>query len=119
MPAKTFPLADILSITTGRLLSHHHMHGIYDILNHMTGQDLCTHQLPGAARKAKPALLAQHPHLAGVEPPKGLNENDVMAWVAEAERAHGTTAEVQPLTDWEYLDPTDNPWAEATPPPPA
>ncbi|MHB9857624.1 DUF7736 domain-containing protein [Streptomyces sp. YIM S03343] len=103
-----FPLADILSVTTGKLLSHRHMDGIYDILSHMTGQSLFTHQLGDACDKAKPALLEQHPHLTDVRPPDGLDKHDLLAWLVETERVHGETAEVQPLADWEHRDPIED-----------
>lgn len=47
---KRFHLGDVLSITTGHLLSPRHMEGVYEILNHMTGDQLFTHQLPRASR---------------------------------------------------------------------
>lgn len=33
MTARNFHLGDILSITTGRLVSRRHMEGVYDLLN--------------------------------------------------------------------------------------
>ena len=63
MTAKPFNLSDVLSITTGRLVSFRHMEGIYDILNHMTGDDLFTHQLPRAMEVCAPVLLSDHPWL--------------------------------------------------------
>lgn len=60
---KPFHIGDILSITTGRMVSPRHMEGIYDILNYMTGDNLFTHQLRRAADACKPALLEQHPIL--------------------------------------------------------
>lgn len=58
---KTFPLAQVLSITTGRLLCD--MDGIYEILNHITGDNLFTHVLPRACRFAAPLILKDHPNL--------------------------------------------------------
>ncbi len=52
---KTFPLAQVLSITTGRLFCD--MDGIYEILNFLTNDNLFTHQLPGAANEVKPPYL--------------------------------------------------------------
>ena len=60
---KEFSLGDVLSITTGRLLSDCHMDGVYDILNWMTGDNLFTHQLPRAAEKCEPWLIEQYPQL--------------------------------------------------------
>jgi hypothetical protein len=105
---RAFPLADILSATTGKLLSRRHMDGIYEILNYMTGQSLFTHQLGDACDKAQPALLEQHPQLADACPPDGLDQPDLMAWLVEAERVHGETLEVAPLAAWEHRDPIED-----------
>lgn len=59
---KSFPLAQVLSITTGRLVCP--MGGIYEILNFVTGDELYTHVLPRACRFAEPLILKQYPSLA-------------------------------------------------------
>ena len=60
---RRFHLGDVLSITTGRLVSPRHMDGVYDILNFMTEDNLFTHQLPRACDECKPYLLKQFPQL--------------------------------------------------------
>lgn len=105
---RSFALADVLSVTTEKLLSRRHMDGIYDILSYMTGQSLFTHQLPDACDKAKPALLEQHPQLADVCPPDGMDQADLMAWLVETERVHGETLDVTPLNDWAHRDPIED-----------
>lgn len=67
MSTKEFHLGDVLSITTGRLVSPRHMDGVYEILNFMTGEDLFTHQLPRASDECKPFLIEQFPQLATPE----------------------------------------------------
>lgn len=67
---KEFSLGDVLSITTGRLLSERHIDGVYDILNWMTGDDLFTHQLPRAGRACEPWLIEQYPTLDPKQNPK-------------------------------------------------
>jgi hypothetical protein len=103
------PLGEILSIATGRLLSRSRIEGVYRILNDMTGDNLMTHQLPRAADACKPALLAQHPQLVGVEPPQfvGVGPTDLMAWLADAEQRYGTELPVTPLPDWERRNPIE------------
>jgi hypothetical protein len=61
---KSFALADVLSITTRRLVTSRHMEAVYDILNWMTDDNLFTHQLPRAARECGPWLLRWFPELA-------------------------------------------------------
>jgi hypothetical protein len=101
---REFPLADILSITTGRLLSRDHIGGVYRILNYLTGDDLFTHQLPRAAQACRPSLFAQHPQLVEARPPDGDGLLPLMEWLAEQERAYGMTLPVSPVADWEHRD---------------
>lgn len=109
MTDRLFPLADILSMTTGRLLSRRHMDGIYNIADWMTGENLFTHQLPRAADTCGPALLDQHPQLRGVEPPADIDAPDLMVWLANVEREHGEQLPVVPLPPgaWERRNPIE------------
>ncbi|MFJ7111769.1 hypothetical protein ACIQW4_01145 [Streptomyces albogriseolus] len=109
MTTRNYPLADILTMTTGRLLSPRHMDGVYAIANYMTGDTLMTHQLPRAADACGPALLAQLPQLQGVEPPASIDVPDLMAWLANAEREHGEHLPVAPLAagQWDRQDPIE------------
>lgn len=75
MSMQSFHLGDVLSITTGRLLSPEGMAGVYRILNHMTGRELYTHQLPRAADACAPVLLERFPQLADIELPEITPEN--------------------------------------------
>lgn len=106
---RDFPIGDILSVTTGFVVStsgKHPIDGVYAILNHMTGDSLMTHQLPRAAKAARPALLRQHPKLAGVDA-SGLDAGTVPQWVADQEARFGATLPVAPLAaaEWERRDP--------------
>lgn len=105
--AKGFHLGDVLSITTGRLVSPRHMEGVYDILNWMTGESLYTHQLPRVAREAKPVLLAALPQLAAVEVPDFPGPERVAAWLAGQVALYGETLPVPKLTadQHESIDP--------------
>jgi hypothetical protein len=95
---KTFELGDILSVTTGRLLSHRTMDGLYEILNYMTGDNLYTHQLPRASDECAPWLLRRYPQLAGVEPPeKFRNQAHVWEWLTEQEGKYGNAFDVEPI----------------------
>lgn len=104
MTTKTFHLGDILTVTTGRLVSPRHMDGVYDILNWMTGDNLFTHQLPRASGECEGPLLAQHPDLAGVDVPEEFGDGTevgakraVDEWLAKQVAVYGETREVAPL----------------------
>ena len=75
---KAFDISDVLSVTTGRLVSSRHMDGIYDILNFLTGDSLDTHQLPRAMEECEPWLRTTFPQLFGDNPviQKALSELD-------------------------------------------
>ena len=126
MQTKKFHLGDVLSITTGRLVSPRHIDGVYDILNFMTGDNLFTHQLPRASDECKPYLVAQFPQLAADKMDSALAElgdalkaktgkadaNNIVAdWLAKQVAKYGEILTVKSI-------PTDahevkNPIAEA------
>lgn len=111
MTARSFHLGDILSVTTGYLVSPRAPHGIdamYDLLNFMTGDNLFTHQLPRACDECKPELLRQHPQLADVKPPERFDdEAHVWRWLAEQVDRYGEFLDVAPLatSDHTVIDP--------------
>jgi hypothetical protein len=81
---RQFSLRVILTVTTGRLLTERkgpHNNGIgdlYEILNHLTGDSLFTHQLGRAGEACKPYLLQLFPELSMVN--ACLNKLD--GWLA-------------------------------------
>lgn len=103
---RMFHLGDILSITTGKLVSPRLMDGIYDILNYMTGDDLYTHALPRAADECKPYLLMEMPFLkdisAGV-----VGRDNWQAWLDKQVELYGEQHAVRPIhhEDHEVLSP--------------
>ncbi len=109
MTTKLFHLGDVLSVTTGRLVSPNGVGGIYNILDWMTGESLMTHQLPRASRECEGPLLAQHPDLAAVVVPEdfGGSKERVMSWLAEQVAIFGEYREVAPLAagDHTRIDP--------------
>jgi hypothetical protein len=101
---RTFHLGDILTITTGRLVSPRHVDGIYDILNWMTSDNLFTHQLPRAMDECQGPLLSQHPDLAAISVPDDFGDGEhaeqaVGNWLSEQVAVYGETREVAPLAD--------------------
>jgi hypothetical protein len=108
MSDRPFHLGDILTITTGLLVSPRHVDGIYDILNFMTGDNLFTHQLPRAMDECGPALLDQHPQLRAVKTPEEFDGKEhVDRWLAEQVARFGEVLPVAPLdpADHTHIDP--------------
>lgn len=105
-----FHLGDILSVTTGLLVSPSHIDGVYRILNWMTGDNLYTHQLPRAQDECSGPLLAQHPDLAAVVVPAEFGGKEhVERWLAEQVERFGETRPVAPMAadDHTRINPID------------
>jgi hypothetical protein len=103
---KQFHIGDVLSITTGALVSHDHMGGIYSILDWMTGETLFTHQLPRALEAAQPVLKEAFPTLAEIEFPKyleGGEKDAIFTWVDTQGELYGELWEVPKLAEGVYV----------------
>lgn len=107
---RTFALGDILSASTGYLVSPRGVEALYDVLGFMTGDTLWTHQLPRAADECKPHILAQHPDLAGVEVPAEFDgKAHVWRWLAEQVDRFGPERVLSPIPadDHTVIHPVD------------
>ncbi len=98
---RMFHIGDVLSVTTGKLVSPRHMDGIYDILNYMTGENLFTHQLSRACDVCGQALKVQHPQLADVTGDEVTTKNH-QAWLQRQVKRFGKQLSVRPLSDGAY-----------------
>lgn len=105
--SKQFGLSEILTVTTGALLSRRGMEGVYDILNYMTGDNLYTHQLPRACDECKPWVLRQHPQLANLQTPTFDGSESVWRWLEAQEARFGASLPVEPIPadDHAQIDP--------------
>lgn len=103
---RDFHIGDILSVTTGKLVSPRLIEGVYDILNFMTGESLFTHQLPRVSREAAPVILRRHPQLADIDT-SGVNSETWRAWLGEQIARFGEMLPVPKMTvdEHERIDP--------------
>jgi hypothetical protein len=60
---KLFHISDVLSVTTGRLVSSKGLKGFYELLNFLTSDDVNTHEVPDAMKACEPCLRSQFPSL--------------------------------------------------------
>lgn len=95
---KKYHLGDILSITTGALVSTRHVGGVYDILNWMTKDNLYTQQLGRASDECRPWLKTQHPQLKDIDA-SGVNPENWETWLQEKVEQYGEYLEIEPLPD--------------------
>ena len=105
---RSFHIGDILTVTTGKLVSPSHIGGLYEILNFMTGDSLFTHQLPRASDDCRPSLLRQHPDLAAVDVPDSVRDETTLdEWLTTITQEFGEFRLVYPLAPMSYtsIDP--------------
>ncbi len=108
--ARDYHLGDILSVSTGYLVSPRHMDGVYDILNFMTGDDLYTHQLPRAMEECKPYLIDEMIWLKDIVA-GSVNSNNYKEWLKDQVDKYGEYHPVRPIHHEDHLiiDPFDEP----------
>ena len=101
---KRFHLGDVLSVTTGILMSPRRIEGVYDILNFMTGDNLFTHQIPRACREVTPALFQQHAWLRDIEL-NTMTPSEVAPTLAALVEKHGEFVTLLPMSDYTPREP--------------
>lgn len=106
MNTKDFHISDVLSVTTGCMLSARGMGGFYDILNFVTGDDLFPHQISRALDECTPWLIKQFPQLASVDA-AGINKDNPAQWIDSQEAEFGDQFSVAalPAGQHEVIDP--------------
>jgi hypothetical protein len=98
-----FHIGDILTITSGKLVSPDHIDGVAHLLSYMTGEQVYRHQIPRLMEEAKPVLLAQHPALVDIDVPDDLNSRErVMDWLSTVTEQYGDKLQVIPMTASEH-----------------
>lgn len=102
---RDFPLSDVLTVTTGRLLSRDGVDGVYRILQFLTGAPIFTHQIPDAIDHCHLPLLRQHPQLLDVVPTTNAQLAEIKTWLTEQEHIFGETLPVAPVEGWGHRDP--------------
>lgn len=101
---RQFPIDDILTITTGVLISPRRLEGVYDILSYMADDDLdgIMAHLFQISELAEQTLLNRYPmlKLANDEARSGLALIDqMMIWTAR----YGDSLAVPQLSVWEIM----------------
>lgn len=89
---RDFPIADILTATTGRIVNHRGVRAIHELLSWLAGQPVGDEELPSSLERYVPLLLTQHPWLLEVSPPcRQASKAEIGAWVAKQRVLHGNT----------------------------
>lgn len=102
MATKDFPTADVLSVTTGKLLSDRGMDGLIDLVAWVTHENpppapdgkFEAVWLLAAAAKARDLLCWQHPWLLKAQPPAGVDNSGLLDWLLAVEKQRGNVLTV-------------------------
>ena len=93
---KHFHLGDILSVTTGRLVSPTKFPGVRKIMEFMVGHPIFNHSLPLYTEQLSTTLLNQHPQLRTVDT-FGISEDTWEQWLDRQVALYGETLPVTPI----------------------
>lgn len=97
LETKDFPTADVLSVTTGRLVSDRGMDGLIGLVAWITNEEppdapdgnFEVVWLLTAAAKARDLLIWQHPWLIEALPPAGIDNSGLLDWLLAVETRRG------------------------------
>lgn len=79
---KTCPIGALLSVSTERLCCP--FGELHELIEHLAGGPVWTHQLPDAQDALRLGLLGQHPWLIGLTPPEPFDTEEIVyGWVGE------------------------------------
>lgn len=103
---KEFDLGDVLSVTTGHLVSHNHIEGVYDVYSHVLNYPVSTLGLVAHFDTVKDEILRQHPNLNFVVYPELQikTEKQIWEWLGMMKQEYGTTLTLEQLSEKDYED---------------
>lgn len=110
---KNFHIGQVLTVTTGFMVSPNGIAGVYEILDWMTGDNLFTHQLPRASNICEPILKGLYPEIASVkipdtsEVPDSLIPEFWMDWLNKQADKFGEQIAVPKLLTYTPIDPLE------------
>ena len=104
MDSKTFKLEEVLSAVSGVLLCK--IDKVYEVLNHLTGDSLFTHQLPRAGRVCRIPVFKQHPFLKEIDT-SDINPENWQEKLAVIKAKYPNEVELYPIQNWTHIDPID------------
>lgn len=99
---REFHVGDLVSVTTGHMLSYRNAEGVLDLVDFVTGYVHTEAQLSPATEGVTPWLVRQYPWLDDVLPPKFTNETQVWEFVNAMAYEHGTWLVVEAMPKGMY-----------------
>lgn len=98
MTGKTFSLAAVLEVASGRKLNEDGMDGVVELMSHIVGRPLWTHQLPRYQPGCAAWILAAYPQLSdAVELVHSVQVADLPNWLARRQEKYGNAFRINPV----------------------
>jgi len=100
-----FDLGDVLSVTTGKLVTPRLMDSVYDVMGFVSGDpEIATIGVPMMIDQVRASILEQHPQLAGITAPprpEGLEQEKIadfyFKWVDDQKEVLGDKISLTPM----------------------
>jgi hypothetical protein len=96
---RNFHLGDILSVTTGRLLSNRHMDGLYDIIGYIVNGKPYTLTLMILSEPCAEHIFKQHPQLREIDANVEFDGvESIERWLQTQIDNYGEYLEIKPMS---------------------
>ena len=97
---KAFHISDVLSVTTGVLLTDRHMEGVQEVFDHMVGFNTFTHELPTLFDPVAAEIFRQYHEMEWVVVPEWVDrEVEIPAFIAECEARFGRMISLEQMAE--------------------
>ena len=95
MAKQYFSIGQVLTVVGDKMLVGD-VGDLYKILDFLTNSQLWTHQLPDAAKKARPWILSQCPQFVGYDD-STVNRDNWRTWLADCRKKYGESIELEQM----------------------
>jgi hypothetical protein len=103
LDSRDFPLCDVITVGTARMVSRGGMEAVQALLSHMAAEPVYTHQMPRVLREAAAALRAMHPDLVPLLDEAGRAlASDLPGKLVAWEQRYGELVAVRVMTEDEH-----------------
>lgn len=98
MSEHTFALAAALEVVGGLKLTDDGMTGVGELMSHIVGRPVYTHEIPQLLPGCAAWILAGHPYLGeAVEFVRSIPASDLPRWLAHQQQKFGTAIQINPV----------------------
>ena len=95
---KTFTLAAVLKVASGRKLNDDGMDGVVELMSHIAGRPLWTHQIPRDQPGCAAWILAGYPQLSDLAVQvRSVPADELPNWLQRQQEMFGNAFQINPV----------------------